>query len=92
MGDGSTSDCKAATKDETVVKDFIQLERGSLAPTLVASNGNIFHYSALGPDGNLRNLNVREFAALQSFPYNYEFIGTQTEKFKQVRIGRALFF
>jgi site-specific DNA-cytosine methylase len=48
-------------------------------------------------DDNFRCINVREYAAIQSFPYDYEFVGkTLTSKYKQagnavpVRLAAAI--
>lgn len=83
MGNHTTGDCKDATK-MTEQKGFSLLNPNGLAPGILASGKPIFHYAEKGPDGNLRSINVREAAALQSFPLDYEFLGTQTQKYKQV--------
>ena len=48
------------------------------ALTIRASSGTPFHYSEDRP------INVREAACLQSFPINYEFVGSLGSQYKQV--------
>lgn len=62
--------------------ESIQLVAHSFSPAVLAKGSEIFHYEEHRP------LNMRERAALQSFPYNYEFLGTQTEQKRQ--IGNAV--
>ena len=76
-------DCKTTTKKLGEDEDFVQLDPHGLAPTVLASGPAVFHYADKGPDGNLRCINVREAAALQSFPFDYEFLGSQTAMYKQ---------
>lgn len=58
-----------------------QLDPNGLAPTVKAS-GVLLHYG----DGE-RCVNVREAAAIMSVPYDYEYLGTMTEQYKQVGNG-----
>jgi len=54
-----------------------KLNPNKLAPAVLASGPPVLHYA------ENRLLNVRETAALQSFPLDYEFCGTQKEQKKQ---------
>ena len=63
-------------------KGFPQLDPDGLAPTVLCSS-SVAHYSDKGRDGNFRPLTVRETAALQSFPPDYEFIGTNKQMYQQ---------
>ena len=48
------------------------------APTIRASSVTPFHYS------EDRCINVREAACLQSFPVDYEFVGSLVSQYRQV--------
>lgn len=61
----------------------VQLDANTLAPAVLASGPSTLHYSDKLSDGTFRCINVREAAALQSFPYDYEFLGTMAEQYKQ---------
>lgn len=63
-------------------KDFRQLDPDGLAPTVLCSS-SVAHYADKRSDGNFRPINVRETAALQSFPFDYEFKGTKKEMYQQ---------
>jgi site-specific DNA-cytosine methylase len=78
------SDCRTTAKAVGEDSDYVQLDPDSLAPTVLASGPAVFHYAELRPDGRgPRCLNVREAAALQSFPCDYQFTGTTSAKYKQ---------
>lgn len=55
-----------------------KLFKNNFAPAMLASGKALQHYA------EPRFISVREAAALQSFPYNYEFIGTTRAQFRQV--------
>jgi len=67
-----------------------KLHPNKLAPAVLASGPPVLHYA------ENRVLNVRETAALQSFPFDYTFCGTQKQQKKQagnavpVEFARAL--
>ena len=56
------------------------LHQHGLAPCVLASKDHLRHYDK---DGH-RKLTVREYAALQSFPLDYVFIGTRQQQLRQV--------
>jgi site-specific DNA-cytosine methylase len=55
-----------------------KLEEHCFAPAIKASGCPILHYAEDRP------ITIREAAALQSFPYDYEFLGTVVEQQRQV--------
>lgn len=55
-----------------------KLFKNNFAPAMLASGKALQHYA------EPRFISVREAAALQSFPYNYEFMGTVSAQFRQV--------
>ena len=75
-------DLKTTTKKPGDV-DTEYLVAYGLAPTVLASGPAIFHYEAKDSKGQPRCINVREAAALQSFPFDYEFLGSIGAKYKQ---------
>ncbi|KAL3908083.1 MAG: hypothetical protein SGILL_008619 [Bacillariaceae sp.] len=62
-------------------KNVIVLEENKLAPTMRAKGPPVLHYK------EDRCIGVREFAALQSCPLNYNFFGKPSEKYRQIGNG-----
>ena len=63
--------------------DYSTIEKNGHSGAILASGPAVFHYQ---PDanGNRQYLSVRDAAALQSYPNDYEFVGTVEGKYKQV--------
>ena len=103
-------DCKTTSFKPGESEDVFQLDYNGSAPTMKCAS-TCLHYAERvnsnnnsnivndndDNDDNFRCINVREYAAIQSFPYDYEFVGkTLTSKYKQagnavpVRLAAAI--
>jgi len=63
-------------------EQYHRLGRDEVAPTIMTSRHTYFHPS------ETRYLTCREAAAMQSFPNDYEFLGTVSQQWRQ--IGNAV--
>ena len=64
-------------------QETFQLEPERLAPGVRATGAPLFHYKTYAETDEPRVTSVRDTAALQGFPNDYEFLGSMTEKYKQ---------
>eukprot|EP00977_Amphora_coffeiformis_P017969 scaffold6061_cov156-Amphora_coffeaeformis.AAC.7 len=66
------------------VNGVMQVGKDELAPAIRASGPPIFHYRSIDGSDKLPCLSVREMAAIQSFPNDYEFLGSLSSQYRQV--------